>query len=105
MFNSGVIPESWSIGIIRPIYKNKGDPKNPDNYRAITLVSCLWKIALSTTLCHSMHLSRCEEKDFRKNYRSSVSMGNVLILSKNMDRNIKSCVRSQKRFSDFFSHA
>jgi small basic protein len=41
---SGVIPESWSIGIILPIYKNKGDPKDPDNYRAITLVSCLGKL-------------------------------------------------------------
>ena len=44
VFNSGVIPESWSIGIILPIYKNKGDPKDPDNYRAITLVSCLGKL-------------------------------------------------------------
>jgi hypothetical protein len=31
VFDSRVIPESWSIGIIQPIYKNKGDPKNPDN--------------------------------------------------------------------------
>lgn len=30
VFNRGVVPESWSIDI------NKGDPKDPDNYRAIT---------------------------------------------------------------------
>ena len=34
VFDSRVIPESWSIGIIQPIYKNKGDPTDPDNYRA-----------------------------------------------------------------------
>ena len=32
VLTSGVIPESWSIGII---------PKEQDNYRAITLVDCL----------------------------------------------------------------
>jgi hypothetical protein len=35
VLTSGVIPESWSIGII---------PKEPDNYRAITLVDCLKKL-------------------------------------------------------------
>ena len=34
VFDSRVIPECWSIGIIQPIYKNKGGPTDPDNYRA-----------------------------------------------------------------------
>ena len=39
-----IVPSEWSIGLICPIYMNKGDIKNPDNYRGITLLSCLSKI-------------------------------------------------------------
>ncbi len=38
IFDTGVIPSSWLSGIIKPIYKNKGDSKNPKNYRPITIV-------------------------------------------------------------------
>ena len=44
ILETGVIPEKWVEGMIKPIYKNKGDPMNPENYRAITLVSCLGKL-------------------------------------------------------------
>ena len=40
VFKSGVIPDLWSVGVICPIYKNKGDTANPDNYRGITILSC-----------------------------------------------------------------
>jgi hypothetical protein len=40
VFESGIIPDLWSVGIICPIYKNKGDAANPDNYRGITILSC-----------------------------------------------------------------
>ena len=44
---SGVVPEDWGIGIIQPIYKKKGSPCDPDNYRGITLLSCVSKLFTS----------------------------------------------------------
>jgi hypothetical protein len=38
------MPSSWLIGMIKPIYKNKGDKFDPKNYRPITIVSCLGKL-------------------------------------------------------------
>ena len=47
IFSSGIIPDSWLIGIIKPIYKNKGDPNNLDNYREICLTSNMGKLFTS----------------------------------------------------------
>ena len=38
------MPSSWLIGMIKPIYKNKGDKFDPKNFRPITIVSCLGKL-------------------------------------------------------------
>ena len=40
IYESGIVPEDWLIGLIKPLYKNKGDPMKPENYRPITLLSC-----------------------------------------------------------------
>ena len=44
IFDTGIFPESWALGEILPIYKNKGNMKLPENYRPITLLSCLGKL-------------------------------------------------------------
>ena len=44
IFESGIIPNAWTIGVIHPIFKNKGDSTDPLNYRPITLLSCLGKL-------------------------------------------------------------
>jgi hypothetical protein len=44
ILDNGVIPECWTLGIILPIYRKKGDPKNPDSHRGITLVSPIGKL-------------------------------------------------------------
>ena len=60
IFNTGVFPESWSKGIIVPVYK-KGDPTLADNYHAITLSSCMSK--LFTSILNNRIYSWAEEQD------------------------------------------
>jgi hypothetical protein len=38
------LPDIWLIGSIKPIYKNKGNPLDPKNFRPITILSCLGKL-------------------------------------------------------------
>ena len=44
IFESGIVPESWLIGNIILIYKNKGDSNDPNNCLPIIIVSCLDKL-------------------------------------------------------------
>jgi hypothetical protein len=44
ILNSGIIPDTWLIWTIKPIYKKKGPPLNPENFRPIFILSCLGKI-------------------------------------------------------------
>ena len=44
ILETGILPDSWLEGIIKPIYKNKGDPFQPQNYRPITILSCFGKL-------------------------------------------------------------
>ena len=43
IFDSGKFPSAWTEGIIVPVYK-RGEPTDVNNYRAITLVSCMAKL-------------------------------------------------------------
>ena len=43
IFMSGIFPSSWMEGIVVPLYK-KGEKGDVNNYRGITLTSCLSKI-------------------------------------------------------------
>ena len=74
VLDSCVIPSDWSLGAIIPIYKNKGDLKDPDNYRGITLLSCISKLftmVLNTRLMDFLeynNLLGVEQAGFRPNY-------------------------------------
>ena len=50
VLNSGYFPEAWSSGCIIPVFK-KGDINDPNNYRGITIVSCLGKL-FTSVLCN-----------------------------------------------------
>lgn len=74
ILDSGIFPDVWSKGIIHPIYKNKGDKDDPNNYRGITILSCMGK--LFTNILNerlNIYLESCnllseEQAGFRKNY-------------------------------------
>jgi hypothetical protein len=83
IFDSGESPDSWTLGIFKAIYKNKGDPNDPDNYRAISLVSSLGK--LFTSILNSRLSNFSDETDlvtksqagFRAGY---LTQDNIVIL-------------------------
>ena len=47
ILDSGTFPTQPKIGVIKPIYKRKGDKRSPAVYRGITLTSCLGKLFTS----------------------------------------------------------
>lgn len=74
IFDTGLVPEVWTEGIICPIYKNKGDANNPDNYRGITVLSCFGKLFTAVlnlrlnNYLENMSLLCEEQTGFRKGY-------------------------------------
>ena len=69
-------PKSWSEGHVTSLFKS-GDPANPDNYRGITILSCLGKL-LTATLKNRLYEYLSEENllnkwqaGFRPGYRTS----------------------------------
>ena len=154
VLDSGLIPSDWCIGIIMPLYKNKGSIHDPDNYRGITLLSCIGKLFTSainarltnyldnigaigdeqagfreghSTMDHAFTLHSiidiylqkrkrvyCAFVDYRKAFdlfnRSYLWQkliahginGNIVNVIYNLYSGAKSCVRSNKKMSDYF---
>lgn len=74
ILNTGHVPDQWLEGKIRPIYKNKGDTLDPNNYRPITLLSCLGKLFTAVlnerlnTFLEENDLLKENQAGFRKKY-------------------------------------
>ena len=51
ILTTGKTPQSWSIGVIKPLFKSKGNVSDPDNYRGITLLSCFGKLFTNVINC------------------------------------------------------
>ena len=84
IFNTGIIPENWTIGVIKPIYKNKGELNRPENYRPISLLSCFGKMftyILNNRLnvfAEKSNLINGVQAGFRKNHST---IDNLFILN------------------------
>ena len=86
VLDSGQIPEKWTDGYIIPIYKQKGSINDPDNYRGITILSCLGKLftAVLNNRINSYvemygHIGE-EQAGFRKSYSTLDQIFNMKCL-------------------------
>ena len=83
VLDTGIIPDNWTIGVIKPVYKNKGDRMDPDNFRAITLISCLGKLFTSiindrlTFYANEISLISFNQAGFRKGHSTT---DNIFVL-------------------------
>ena len=59
ILDNNLTVQDWTIGIITAIYKNKGSRSDPENYRGISLLSCLSK--LFTAILHNRLLKYTTE--------------------------------------------
>ena len=73
ILNTGIVPSDWCLGVIQPIFKNKGTSDNPDNYRGITLLSCMSK--LFTLLINDRLNAFLESNDFLGNEQAGFRQG------------------------------
>ena len=80
ILDTGIFPKLWSSGIIHPIYKNKGDPSIPSNYRTITLLNCLGKLFTSilntrfNKYTEANHIILDNQAGFRKGFSTTDNM-------------------------------
>ena len=74
ILDTGKFPEKWSVGLVVPLYKNKGDKNDCNNYRGITLLSCLGKLFTSIInerlriFCENNKVVHENQAGFRSNY-------------------------------------
>ena len=77
ILESGVFPSKWSVGVIIPVYKRNGDRKDCNNYRGITLLSCLGKLFTAiinnrlTDYCNTYNIIQENQAGFRSNYSTN----------------------------------
>jgi len=87
ILDSSCIPESWLLGQIIPILKNKGSIENPENYRPITILSCLGKLFTTVLNCRMTSFLKTNEllymnqAGFRKGHSTIDTMFMLHILS------------------------
>ncbi len=100
ILNTGNFPYEWSVGKIIPIYKNKGSPEDPNNYRGITILSCLGKVftgILNDRLSEAVHILD-NQAGFRKNCSTT---DQVFILRQLIDLYLGKKLKLYCAFVDF----
>ena len=104
VINDGEFPESWSTGIIIPIFKNNGKTKDPNCYRGITLLSCLSKLFTSVinnrlnNFIEENKILNENQAGFRKGYST---IDNIFLVSSLINL---MCSRKKKLFCAFVDY-
>lgn len=104
VLDTGLIPDTWLSGIIKPIYKNKGDRDDLDNYRAICLTSNLGKVFTSVIntrlnkMSDEFRLISDSQGGFRKGYSAQ---DNIFILHSLISLYLSSGKKLYCAFIDF----
>ena len=104
VLESGKAPNDWCMGIISPIYKKKGSKSSPDNYRGITLLSCMGKLftnAINKRLTNLIEQERIigpEQAGFRTHHST---MDHVFSLHSIVDYYLASHKRVYAAFLDY----
>ena len=76
VLNSGIFPQLWSVGYISTVFK-AGDVGDPNNYRGITVCSCLGKFFTLiindrlTKYLDEHNIIHNNQIGFRKRYKTS----------------------------------
>ena len=68
ILSTGFVPDCWCHGFIMPLYKAKGSREDPNNYRGITLLSCLGKLF---TACINSRISQFMYDDVKIGYEQA----------------------------------
>ncbi len=105
VLNCADIPEEWAIGLIIPLFKQKGDRYDCDNYRGITLLSCMGK--LFTSILNERLYKFCEynkilkeiQAGFRKGYST---LDHIFVLKAFIDMYL---ARKRKLFCCFVDYS
>ena len=103
ILNTGKFPKTWKEGIVIPLHKN-GSQFDPNNYRGITLNSCLGKLfchVLNTRITSELEMMsflKQEQAGFRKNYRTS---DHIFILRTIVDKYVLKSKNGSKLFACF----
>jgi sorting nexin-29 len=77
ILESGHVPEDWLVGMIKPLFKNKGDKLDCNNYRGITLLSCVGKLFTSSLnarlydFCEANDIINETQAGFRSGYSTT----------------------------------
>ena len=104
VLDSGLVPSDWCIGMIQPIFKNKGSEKDPDNYRGISLISCVGKLFTScinsrlTAFLNENNTIQENQAGFRENY---CTLDHIFVLNSVIELYLAKRKRVYSAFIDY----
>ena len=101
ILNNGQFPDIWTEGIIIPVHK-QGTRLDTNNYRGITLSSCLGKLFYHVVndrivkMLDSKNFIKPEQTGFRKNCRTA---DHIFVVKTLVDKYVQNCKNGSKLYA------